>query len=252
LVVLEVLDGTSWRVRYECCGGCHSPFFLNWRQRLIRQICRTVGHSRSIPAAAAGSTWMVPRSMRPCAFLTLLSHVHRGKNRLVEGRFDILPQCLLIVLDRKDIVAAALDDLGSNRLLAKDRVAGDDFALHVAPSKELECIGNFQPLPPEHRLQVSAERREHMLGTAVAVLTRPHRLAVDRDMLRGATLLQTQRAQHIGQSLCVDDPQRFRQRRMTRRTFHGQSPALLSAAGSGCVQEQKPPSSRAGRTTATE
>jgi len=36
-------------------------------------------------------------------------------------------------------------------------------------------------------------------------------------MLRAATLLQTQRAQHIGQSLCVDDPQRFRQRRMTRR-----------------------------------
>jgi putative ABC transport system substrate-binding protein len=37
--------------------------------------------------------------------------VHRGKNRLVEGRFDILPQCLLVVLDRKDIVAAALDAL---------------------------------------------------------------------------------------------------------------------------------------------
>ena len=113
------------------------------------------------------------------------------------GRFDILPQCLLVVLDRKDIVAAALDDLGSNRLLAKDRVAGDNFALHVEPLKELECVGNFQPfaargLMSEHRLQVSTERREHMLGTAVAVLARPHRLAVDRDMLRAATLLQTQ------------------------------------------------------------
>ena len=26
-------------------GFCHSPFFLTWRERMMRQICRTVGHS---------------------------------------------------------------------------------------------------------------------------------------------------------------------------------------------------------------
>jgi hypothetical protein len=66
--------------------------------------------------------------MRPCAFSTPLSHEHRGKNRLVESRFNILPQRLLIVFDRKDVVAATLDDLGGNRFLAEDRIPGDDLA----------------------------------------------------------------------------------------------------------------------------
>src|SRR5450759_2707111 len=113
-------------------------------------------------------------SWRSCAFSTPLSHVHRGENRLVESRFDVLPQRHLIVLDRKDIVAAAHDDFRDNRFLAEDRIPGDNLALHVEPLKELERIGNSSPLPreascvSEHRLQVAAERREHMLGLAVA------------------------------------------------------------------------------------
>ena len=42
-------------------------------------------------------------------------------------------------------------------------------------------------------------------------------IAVDRDMTRAGAFFQTQRAQHIGQSLRVDHPHSFRQRRMTRR-----------------------------------
>jgi hypothetical protein len=29
-------------------------------------------------------------------------------------------------------------------LLTEDRVAGDDLALHVAPLREFQCIGNFE------------------------------------------------------------------------------------------------------------
>ena len=43
-----------------------------------------------IPAASAGSTSIARHSMRPCAFSTPLFHERRGKNRLVESRFDVL------------------------------------------------------------------------------------------------------------------------------------------------------------------
>jgi hypothetical protein len=117
---------------------------------------------------------------------------------VVEGRFDILPQCLLIVLDRKDIVAARSTILAVIDFWQRSRRRATIFTLHVEPAKELECIGNFQPLAARGPV---SEHRLH----AVAVLARPHCLAVDRDMLRAATLLQAQRAQDIGQSLCVDD-----------------------------------------------
>jgi Chromate transporter len=51
-----------------------------------------------MPAALAGSTSIERRSIRPCVFSQSLSNETRGKNRLVEGRLDILPQVLLIVL----------------------------------------------------------------------------------------------------------------------------------------------------------
>jgi hypothetical protein len=79
---------------------------------------------------------------------------------------------------------------------------------------------------------------------------RPHRLAVDRDMLRAASLLQTQRAQHIGQSLCVDDPQCFRQRRMTRRLSTDKAqPCFLPPGQAASKNKSRSP---AGGTAATE
>ena len=72
--------------------------------------------------------------------------MHRGKNRLVESRFDVPPQRLLIVLDRKEVVAATLDDLGGNRFLAEDRIARDDLARQVEPLQQFERIGNFESL----------------------------------------------------------------------------------------------------------
>jgi len=52
----------------------------------------------------------------------------QGKNRRVESHFDSVFQVLLVVLDRKNIVAAAFDDLRRDRFLTEDRVAGDDLA----------------------------------------------------------------------------------------------------------------------------
>ncbi len=129
---------------------------------------------------------------------------------------------LLIVLDRKDIVAAAFDDFRSDRFLAEDCVPGDDLAPQVEPLQELQRIGNFQTLAArglvsENRLQAAAERREHMLGLAFTVFACPHRLAVDGDVTRVPAFLEKQGSQNIGQSLRVDDAQGFGQRRMTRR-----------------------------------
>jgi len=74
-------------------------------------MCWTLGQSFSMPAAIAGSTSIERRSMRPCVFSQSLSNETRGENRLVESRLDILPQVLLIVFDRQDVVAPLFDDL---------------------------------------------------------------------------------------------------------------------------------------------
>jgi hypothetical protein len=81
------------------------------RKRVTRQMCSTLGQSFSMPAAVAGSTSIERRSIRPCVFSQSLSNETRGKNRLVESRLDILPQVLLIVLDRQDVAAPLSGDL---------------------------------------------------------------------------------------------------------------------------------------------
>jgi len=56
-----------------------------------------------------------------------------------------------------------------------------------------------------------------MLGLAVAVFARSHRLAIEGDVACVVAVGEVQRAENIGQGSGIDGPHGLGQRRMTRR-----------------------------------
>jgi hypothetical protein len=86
------------------------------------------------------------RSIRPWPFSSPESYVTRGKNRLVQGRFNIPAEVGLVVLDREYVVTATACYGGAERLLAEHRVAGDDLVLQVDLLEQFEGVGNLQAL----------------------------------------------------------------------------------------------------------
>ncbi len=96
----------------------HCPFAFCRRHRFPRQIWRSVGRARD-PGGLCGQHVERAAEVAPMRLQGAAIPAGQGKSRPAEGRFDIVFQALLVVLERKNIAAAAFDDFRGEAMFAK-------------------------------------------------------------------------------------------------------------------------------------
>src|SRR4051794_17093050 len=126
-----------------------STFSPVLRTRLRRKTCAHPGQSGPRYSASEVVTSIDRSSIRPCPLSTSRARSTSASPRatwrggkagrgLGEGRRDVPGQRRLVLLDRQDVVAPALDHGRADVAMGEHSIAGDDLALEREHSQQLQ------------------------------------------------------------------------------------------------------------------